>query len=167
MLSSSGRAQHDRVLRSTDVLCLLPSATGLAMAWANHDREGMAQWAMSAVASTAVSYALELSIRKDRPDGTGRHAIPSTHAMAAFSGASFLQRRYGWKWGVPAYTLSTYVAWGRVYGRKHDVWDVLAGAAIGVGGTYIFSRPFMRGKEVTVAPTVTDGAKAICFSMTF
>ena len=58
--------------------------------------------------------------------------------MAAFDGATFLMRRYGWKWGVPAYAVSCYVAWGRVHANKHDWWDVLGGAAIGAGADAVY-----------------------------
>lgn len=141
------------VERSTDVLSVLPSATGLVKAFVEHDRRGMVQFALSTGTTLAVNYGLELAVRKDRPDGSGHHAMPSTHTAVAFDGASFLMRRYGWKWGVPAYVVSSYVAWGRVYSQRHDWWDVLGGAAIGAGAAMIFTRPFVRNADVSVAPT--------------
>ena len=110
---------------------------------------------------------LEACIRKPRPDGDGMHSMPSTHTMIAFSGASYLQRRYGWKWGAPAYAVATYVAWGRVHSKRHDIWDVLAGTAIGVGFTYIFTRPFMKGADVVISPSVIDDAKCLSVAVTF
>ena len=127
----------------------------------------MKQLALSTLTSTALSYGLEACITKARPDGDGMHAMPSTHTMIAFSGASFLQRRYGWKWGAPAYAVATYVAWGRVHSKRHDVWDVLVGTAIGVGGTYVFTRPFMKGTDVAISPTVIDDAKCLSVAITF
>lgn len=98
-------AQREAVKKSTDPLCLLPSATALALTWAKGDMEGMKQLAWSSVTAIGMNYALEFCIKEKRPDGTGDHAFPSTHTMAAFSGASFLQRRYGWN-GVHRHTLS-------------------------------------------------------------
>ena len=72
----------------------------------------------------------------------------------SFQGAAFLQRRYGWKFGAPAYAVSAYVGWGRIYAKKHDIWDVLAGAALGAGSAYIYTRPFARKHELTLAPAV-------------
>ncbi|MBQ1745810.1 MAG: phosphatase PAP2 family protein, partial [Muribaculaceae bacterium] len=107
----------------------------------------------------AVNYGLELCIRKDRPDGTGHHAFPSTHTAVAFNGSTFLMKRYGWKWGVPAYVVSSFVAWGRVHTDRHDWWDVLGGAAIGAGSAFIFTRPFMGNVDVAISPT-TFGDRA-------
>lgn len=149
----SANAQSKFVERSTDVLCLAPSATGLCVAIANHDTEGMKQLGLSTATCLAVNYGLELCIKKDRPDGTGHHAFPSTHTAVAFNGSTFLMKRYGWKWGVPAYVVSTYVAWGRVHSDRHDFWDVLGGAAIGAGSAYLFTRPFAKNVDVSIAPT--------------
>ena len=124
-------AQAQFVKKSTDILCLVPSATAAVNTIARHDRKGMLQLALSSATCIAVNYGLEAAITKERPDGTGKHAFPSTHTAAAFNGATFLTMRYGWKWGVPAYALATYVGWGRIYSDRHDIWDVLGGAALG------------------------------------
>lgn len=160
-------ARGQFVQKSTDVLCLVPSATALVLTLVKKDEKGLQQFALSTLTSVALSYGLEACVRKERPDGDGMHSMPSTHTTIAFSGASFLQRRYGWKWGVPAYALATYVAWGRVHSKRHDVWDVLAGTAIGVGGTYIFTRPFMKGADVSISPSVIDDAKCISVAINF
>lgn len=145
-------AQSKLVRRSTDVLCLAPSATGLVKAIVEKDKKGILQLGLSSATTLAVNYGLEAAIKKDRPDGTGHHAFPSTHTAVAFDGASFLMRRYGWKWGVPAYALSTYVAWGRVHAKRHDWWDVLGGAAIGAGSAFIYTRPFVKNMDLTISP---------------
>lgn len=145
-------AQSKIVQKSTDVLCLVPSATGLVKAIVEKDKKGILQLGLSSATTLAVNYGLEAVIRKDRPDGTGHHAFPSTHTAVAFDGASFLMRRYGWKWGVPAYALSTYVAWGRVHAKRHDWWDVLGGAAIGAGSAFIYTRPFTKNVDLTISP---------------
>ena len=155
------------VQKSTDVLCLLPTATAAVLTLVNKDEKGLKQLALSTLTSTALSYGLEACVKKERPDGDGMHSMPSTHTMIAFSGASFLQRRYGWKWGAPAYAVATYVAWGRVYSKRHDVWDVLVGTAIGVGGTYVFTRPFMKGTDVAISPSVIDNTRCLSVAITF
>ena len=100
----------DFVKKSTDVLCLAPDATGLCLALAKHDTEGLKQLGLSTATCLAVNYGLELCIKKDRPDGTGHHAFPSTHTAVAVNGTTFLWKRYGWQWGVPAAVVSSYVA---------------------------------------------------------
>ena len=89
------------------------------------------------------------------------------HTSVSFAGAAFIQRRYGWKWGIPAYVVSTYVGWSRVYGKKHDWWDVAAGAVIGVGSSYIFTRPFAKEHNLTISPVAGNGACGIYMSMNF
>lgn len=155
----SVHAGDDGLRYTTDVLCLLPDATALGVAFAKHDTEGMKQLGLSAATCLAVNYGLELCIRKDRPDGTGHHAFPSTHTAVAFNGSTFLMKRYGWKWGVPAYVVSSFVAWGRVHTDRHDWWDALGGAAIGAGSAFIFTRPFVKDVDVAISPT-TFGDRA-------
>ena len=159
--------QRHRVDRSTDVLMFVPAVTGLTVALCEKDYTGIKQLALSGVTSAATNYLLELSIKKDRPDGTGHHAFPSTHVTASFTGAAYLQRRYGWKWGVPAYAVSAYVAWGRIYAKKHDIWDVLAGAAIGLGSGYLYTRPFAKHVNLVIAPTVLHEHPGIYLSANF
>ena len=75
-------------------------------------------------------------------------------------------KRYGWKWGVPAYLVSGQVAWGRIYSKRHDIWDVLAGAAISVGSGFLFTTPFAKKHNVQLAPVVTsEGGCGVYFSM--
>ena len=164
----SVHAGDDFVKKSTDVLCLAPDATGLCLALAKHDTEGLKQLGLSTATCLAVNYGLELCIKKDRPDGTGHHAFPSTHTAVATNGTTFLWKRYGWQWGVPAYVLSSFVAWGRVHTDRHDWWDVLGGAAIGVGSAFIFTRPFMKDVDLTISPTaLNDNTYGLTATLTF
>ena len=158
---------NDFIRKSTDLLCAAPTLTGLCVAVSNHDSKGMLQLGLNSVTTLMANYMLEASIRKERPDGTGHHAFPSTHAALAFDGSTFLMRRYGWKWGVPAYVVSAYVAWGRVYADRHDVWDVLGGAVLGTGCAFIYTRPFARNTNLSIAPAIVDGAKGVYVCMKF
>ncbi len=160
---------HDDALKyTTDVLCLAPDATALAVAIAMHDNEGIKQLGFSTVTCLAINYGLELCIRKDRPDGNGHHAFPSTHTAVAFNGSSFLLRRYGWQWGAPAYALSCFVAWGRVHTNRHDRWDALGGAAIGAATAFVFTRPFVKNVDVAISPTTfSDRAYGLTATIQF
>lgn len=166
-LSTSISAQSRFVQRTTDVLMVVPSAVGLGKAIVEHDTKGIIQLGLSSATVLALNFGLEAIITKDRPDGTGHHAFPSSHTAIAFNGASFLMQRYGWKWGVPAYALSTYVAWGRVYTKRHDWWDVLGGIAIGVGSAYIYTRPFTRKTDIAISPATIGGNPGIDVAITF
>ncbi len=123
-------------------------ATGLLVAVIHHDRKGALQLAESFGATMAVVYILKPTVDRTRPNG-GSESFPSGHSAAAFSGASFLQLRYGWAYGLPAYALATYVGWSRVYAKEHWTSDVVAGAALGIGGALAFTR---RYHKVVVEP---------------
>ena len=104
---------------------------------------------------------------KERPDGSDKHSFPSMHTSVSFTGAAFIQRRYGWKWGIPAYAIASYVGWSRTYAKKHDWWDVVAGAALGAGSAYIFTRPFATKHNLSISPVASDKHFGIYASMTF
>lgn len=151
---------------STDVAMFVPVAMGAGVSLCRGDYEGLAELGKTVAVSTAVTYILKYSVKKSRPDGSGLDAFPSNHNNFSFAGATFLMKRYGWKWGVPAYVVSGYVAWGRIYAQKHDIWDVLAGAAIGVGSGLLFTTPFAKKHDATLMPTVMpDGGCGVYFSM--
>ena len=153
---------------STDVTMFVPSVAGAVVAIVEKDYEGMWQLVGSGATSIAAAYALKYTISKERPDGSDNHSFPSNHAGVAFAGVTFLQQRYGWKYALPAYLVGVYTAWGRVYARRHDAWDVLAGAAIGTGCAMLFTTPFVREHNVTVAPFATQrGDAGVHLSATF
>lgn len=153
---------------STDIAMFAPAAMGAGVAIINGDYKGLLQLGESLVASVAVSYALKYTIKKKRPDGSDSRSFPSNHTGFSFAGATFLQKRYGWKWGVPGYLVSCYVAWGRVYAKKHDAWDVLAGTAIGIGSAFALTSRYANEHEMTLAPVVdSTGGCGIHFSMKF
>lgn len=138
------------VLEDTgDVLQLaLPISAGLTTI-IKGDWEGTKQFALSYGTGFLVTHSLKRIIKKQRPEG--RHlfdAFPSGHTTSAFSGASFIQRRYGWKYGKWAYVLAAIVGVSRMEGPDgwHDFWDVLAGATVGIGSTYIFTTPYDQSK---------------------
>ena len=159
-------AQKKAVETSGDVIYYATPVFCLTTSLLKKDYHRTKQFVFSAVTAVGTSYILKHTIRKKRPDGSDYHAFPSGHATVTFQGASFLQRRYGWKFGIPAYLLSTYVVWGRTYCDKHDWWDILCGAAIGVGSSYIFTKPYGRTR-ITLTPTVLQKHPGIHACITF
>lgn len=148
---------REAVKKSTDVLMFATPAAGFITSLLLKDYEGTKQLVLGGATSLATSYLLKYTIRKQRPDGSDYHSFPSNHTAMSFQGATFIQRRYGWKYSIPAYLLSGYVAWGRVYAKRHDGWDILAGAAIGIGSSYLFTRPFAQKHNLTLSPAVFSG----------
>lgn len=109
--------------------------------------ESASSWKRLAV-NTAASYVLacgttwilKQTIRERRPDGTDDRAFPSGHATVAFVGAAILDKefRHVSPWiSVGGYVLATGVAIDRIARNRHEWQDVAAGAAIGLGGTWL------------------------------
>lgn len=144
------------VATSTDVLMIALPAAALAGTLIARDWKGLKQGVFTALATAGATLILKYSVHERRPDFSNYHSFPSGHTATTFATAAYLQRRYGWKFGGPAYAIATYVAWGRVFAKKHHWWDVVAGAAIGAGSAYIFTRPWAREHQLSVAPA-TDG----------
>ena len=143
-----GHEKTEKVIQDIgDVLQIaIPAGAGIStvILW---DKEGAWQFVKSYGTTIALTYALKLVINKPRPEGaTDGHAFPSGHTASSFSGASFIQRRYGWAYGAPAYALAGFVAYSRLegYHDRHDGWDVLGGIVVGVGSTYLFTTPYQR-----------------------
>ncbi|MCD7936719.1 MAG: phosphatase PAP2 family protein [Tannerellaceae bacterium] len=160
-------SSQNAVKTSGDILFVAAPLTCLAVTVYKQDWQGLKQGALSGATSLGVSYALKFSTRKTRPDGSDKYSFPSAHAAVSFTGAAFLQRRYGWQWGAPAYLLAGYVAWSRTYADKHDWWDVIAGAAIGTGSAYIFTRPFAQKHNLAISPIATLHHMGFHLSMNF
>jgi hypothetical protein len=74
---------------------------------------------------------LKYSIRRVRPDDTS-FSFPSGHTAVSFASATVLQRHFGWKIGVPAYALASYVGASRIQAKRHYFSDV-AGRSVTVG----------------------------------
>lgn len=117
----------------------------------NEDKSGDGMQFTKTMAGTlGVTYALKWTVRKTRPNGENNLSFPSGHTSVAFASAAFVQRTYGWKWGLPAYGLASYVGYTRLKVKKHDGWDVFAGALIGTGIAYWFTRPSAKRKRKNI-----------------
>lgn len=111
------------------------------------------------IVAQTTTQTIKFATGRTRPDGT-KLSLPSGHSAAAFATASVLQSDLGWKAGVPAYAIATWVAASRVQMKRHYVSDVVAGAAVGI----------LAGRSVTVgrgsarfslSPTVVPGGVGV------
>jgi len=136
--------QKSTIERIGDVTQLaIPASAGVATLILK-DKEGTWQFVKSFATTAAVTITLKHAIKKERPNGRGYSSFPSGHTSSAFCGASFIQRRYGWKYGAPAYALAAFTGYSRYYAKQHYIIDALAGAAIGIGSTYLFTTPYQK-----------------------
>ena len=145
-----------RVDISTDVFAVALPLAALTVTLVEKDWKGLLQGVEAGAVTAAATLILKYSVKEWRPDRSDRHSFPSGHTAASFASAAYLQRRYGWAYGGPAYALACYVGWGRVFAKQHHWYDCVAGAAIGAGSAYIFTRPFARKHDLQVSP-ISDG----------
>jgi membrane-associated phospholipid phosphatase len=125
-----------------DVLYIALPTAAAGMTLYHKDREGAVQFGKSLLTTVGVTLALKYTIDANRPRDNGKHSFPSGHTSTSFSAAEFIRKRYGWKYGVPAYTVATFVGYSRLEAHQHHTHDVLAGAAIGILSSYIFTTPY-------------------------
>jgi membrane-associated phospholipid phosphatase len=147
-------AANDANVMATDILTGAVPLTGLAVAYFKGDTEGQKQWLRNTCVNQGLTSALRLSFNEtslgERPDGDP-YGFPSGHVAAVMSGATFLDMRYGWKWGVPAYLASAYVAYVRVDEDQHHWRDVIASGVLSYGVAMLFVTP---EKATYLAPII-------------
>ena len=98
---------------------------------------------------------LKYTIQRTRPDKSDDHSFPSGHTADSFTIATVLQRYYGWKAGIPGYSVASFVAFCRLRGDRHWASDVTAGATLGyIVGSSVSRRTgiSIRTKKVTISP---------------
>jgi membrane-associated phospholipid phosphatase len=109
--------------------------------------------------SELLTQSLKFATQRERPDGSGNNSFPSGHAADTFAFATALERHLGWKFAVPGYIFSSYVAVSRLPANRHWLSDAVFGSSVGIiaGRTVTrHGRPF----PVTVA-VVPRGAEVM------
>jgi membrane-associated phospholipid phosphatase len=124
------------------------------------DGQGAFQLGESAALTVGVTYGLKFAVDEKRPNGDDQ-SFPSLHASISFMSAEFMRKRYGWEYGIPAYLVATFVAYSRVEADEHYTHDVIAGAAVGIGSSFLFTKPY---KGWHVQPDVDHAYHGIRFS---
>jgi membrane-associated phospholipid phosphatase len=114
------------------------------------------------IVAQTMTMGVKFAVQRERPDGT-QYSFPSGHTASAFAMATVLHRDLGWKAGVPAYAVASYVAASRIEVNRHYLSDVALGAALGI----------VAGRSVTighgdarfaVAPTGVPGGAGVNFT---
>lgn len=141
-INIEAKSQKSNIELSGDILEIVIPATALGSTLIYNDNyKGAIQFIKAFGTSMLITHSLKRIINKRRPNG-GDLSFPSGHTTSAFASAAFLERRYGWKVGIPSYIIASYVGWSRIYANKHDIYDVLAGATVGILSSYLFTKPY-------------------------
>jgi len=130
-LTGPGSAQADLLSDTdTDNVRNLLLLSGVAVASYHRDVSGLRQFGSSVFVTSAITLTTKALVDSRRPNGQDNDSFPSGHVATAFAGAGFLHRRYGLRYGIPAYFAATSVAWSRLENKHHRFVDVAAGGLI-------------------------------------
>lgn len=147
-------------------LFVLP-ASAVATTLLLKDYQGTRQFAKGFALNLVVTSVAKVVINKERPYQGGGQAFPSGHTSVAFQSASFFHRRYGFKYSIPAYVLAGYTGFSRIHATRHDGWDVLAGAAVGIGSTWLFTTPRKKEQNMQITFSSSDDHYLLGFKYVF
>ena len=113
--------------------------------------------------SEALTQTLKYTVRRERPDGSSKNSFPSGHAADTFAFATALERHLNWKYSVPAYIFSSYVAISRLPANRHWLSDAVFGSAVGIiAGRTVTSHESERPYPVAV--TIVPGGVAVMYT---
>ena len=110
------------------------------------------------VVSQVLVQGLKYMVRRDRPDHSNDKSFPSGHSASAFATATVLQRHYGWRIGVPAYALGSYVALARMAWNRHHATDVVMGAGFGIASARTVTMSVAKSRFSVGVQPQTGGA---------
>ena len=142
-----------KVEATGDILQYAIPAAALTSTYLVHDEDARPQFYKAFAANLALTYALKGVTGKTRPNG-GDYSFPSGHTSAAFQGASFIHKRYGFLKSLPAYLGATFVGYSRVNSDNHFTEDVFAGGALGIACSFFFTD---RRPELSITPILERG----------
>ncbi len=147
---------NEDVTEAGDILQFaLPITAGAATLF-EKDWEGSKQFAYAFGSAALINTSAKGVIGKLRPNESNTYSYPSGHSMAAFSGAGFLNQRYGPWVGVPALGAAGFVGYSRVQSDNHFADDVIAGASIGLMANWVFVTPY-KENGVQLMPAMING----------
>ncbi|ODU19546.1 MAG: phosphatase PAP2 family protein [Sphingomonas sp. SCN 67-18] len=140
-------------------------ASALGIPAVQGDWTGDLQAGGSMLVAGGAVYGLKRLFPEERPDQSDRQSFPSGHTAVSFAAAASLENRYGWKAGLPAFAVASFVGLARVEARKHHWYDVVAGAAIGTGSGLLLSSK--RNRAVRLTPWADSGGGGFALAARF
>jgi membrane-associated phospholipid phosphatase len=156
------------ISNNTQLVSVLIPATVAVVGLLDNDKPTLKKalyLAESAAAATFISYGMKYSFKRSRPyiampalSSSGKSnspSFPSGHTSVAFASATSLYMAYPkWYVAVPAFTYAASVGYSRMYLGKHYPSDVLAGAVIGAGSSWLMykANKWLFKKKPTLKP---------------
>lgn len=140
----------------------------LGISIAKGDKQGAIMLAKSVLVESVVVFGLKNLIDRPRPVSGGL-SFPSGHTAISFTASTYLYKRYGWQYGVPATALAAFVGYSRYAPDepRHYFSDVVAGAAIGILTSWLFTDRLVEDAEINVGYSSVNGSLALSFKTAF
>ena len=150
-----------------ELYTLLPTAAVVYALGRINDQPKVSHLGMDLIEALAMSEALTAALkyttRRERPDGSSKTSFPSGHAADTFAFATALERHLNWRYSVPAYIFSSYVAISRLPANRHWLSDVVFGSAVGIiAGRTVTSNESERPYPVAI--TIIPGGVAVMYT---
>ncbi|MCU5772416.1 phosphatase PAP2 family protein [Erwiniaceae bacterium BAC15a-03b] len=152
-ISFSALAAHQDLVKFGDTAQIALPITAGVISLYQQDYEGVGQLVEGAIYTAAITQGLKYSIDAKRPNGKP-HSFPSGHTSAASQAAAYLQFRYGWQYGVPAYGIASAVAYSRVRSDNHHWRDVAAGALLATSVQYVVTGLNINFTKTLISPVI-------------
>ena len=92
---------------------------------------------------------------------TAQGSFPSGHTSASFATATVIHRRWGWRAGLPAYVLASYVGVTRLH-SNHYLSDVTFGAGLGIAAGLAINQP---SRRTVISPIVAPGRAGVAIDI--
>jgi membrane-associated phospholipid phosphatase len=149
-----------------DYFQYIPLIYGYGLTIYKKDLRGAAELTGATLLTMGTTYGLKYTVQETRPSGDSHDSFPSAHTSFAFAPSTFIAKRYGILYALPAYALAVTTASLRVVHHQHFWWDVLAGAAIGSLFGYLVSTEYVdktKAFSINVSPRIGGGALSLGF----
>lgn len=145
----------------------LPSLS-LGYAFLIKDFIGVKQQAIGWVAVVGTTYVIKYSLYfaspympnalsfAKRPKAQSYEAFPSGHTSSAFAAVGFLQKRYGSKFGIPAFIVALAMGESRILLEKHTILQVVCGGILGFVLSFFCASPFVKIRTSSILPILPN-----------
>jgi len=163
-LLSSLHASSSTTQRLGDFLAIAIPTTAYGTTLYLDDKEGQKDFYKAYGTTMATTLLLKYTVREKRPDTDTRDSFPSGHTSSAMSGATFIHKKYGFKYALPAYLGAIYTGYSRVHVNRHHPRDVIAGAFIGAVSSWYLTSEY---KGLSLSPQISSEYQGVKVGFNF
>ena len=72
------------------------------------------------------------------------NSFPSGHTATTYYSVGFIHKRWGFKYSIPTFVFAGFKTASKIDSKKYDIFDVLAGATIGLSLNLLFTKAYQQ-----------------------